>query len=308
VSTPDDLQFVLGHPMPNEDHAALLSSYHLLREQAKDVATVNVRSTPATSVFESWEVTRAAFMARMTSTLAHLGYLAPSYSRLDGFALARTLVDHAITFAWLSGDPRGRLPAFIKSSFESFTRKDDAAEPDDKLLDDATRKGFEAYVDAHSQDVLPRLPRRAEQADASWGERVKTTLPESLQLADFSALYHKVYGNYATYDHPTTLGLHVFVHVGGSPPAITVNGEPERDRKQDLRRYWIAMFAFAEALIVSNLASGRPRIQPLRETLELIGTLRQLDRDGRLAVEQTPTGTTVGVRADEDESQAGDAR
>ena len=52
-----------------------------------------------TTFFEDWEVTRAAFMARMSGTLRHLGYLAPSYSRLDDFALTRTLVDHVITFA-----------------------------------------------------------------------------------------------------------------------------------------------------------------------------------------------------------------
>jgi hypothetical protein len=42
-------------------------------------------------VLQDWEVTRAAFMARMASTLRHLTYLAPSYSRLEGLALARTL-------------------------------------------------------------------------------------------------------------------------------------------------------------------------------------------------------------------------
>ena len=76
-----------------------------------------------TTFFEDWEVTRAAFMARMSGTLRHLGYLAPSYSRLDDFALTRTLVDHVITFAWTSADPNERLPVFLRSSFKNLLRR-----------------------------------------------------------------------------------------------------------------------------------------------------------------------------------------
>ena len=58
------------------------------------------------------------------------------------------------------------------------------------------------------------------------------------------------------------------------------------------------MFAFADMLIVSNLASGRPRLQPLQQTLDTIGALRTLEREGRLVVVETDDGTTIGV-ADE---------
>ena len=80
-------------------------------------------ATDETTPFESWEVTRAAFIARMAGTLRHLGYLAPSYSRLGGLALARTLVDHVITFAWISADPKERLPAFLCKSFETSSAR-----------------------------------------------------------------------------------------------------------------------------------------------------------------------------------------
>src|SRR5690348_15021234 len=105
--------------MPTVDHASLLSSFHLLLEQANDCLPVVVRPQSPTSFFESWEITRAAFMARMAGTVRHLGYLAPSYSRLDGVALARTLVDHVITFAWISVAPSERLPALLRTSFKS---------------------------------------------------------------------------------------------------------------------------------------------------------------------------------------------
>ena len=97
------------------------------------------------------QATRAAFMARMAGTLRHLGYLAPSYSRLDGFALTRTLVDHAITFGWLSGDPRERLPMFLAADFVSILNADDDARGrDDPLLEDANRKLFQDYVAAYT--------------------------------------------------------------------------------------------------------------------------------------------------------------
>jgi hypothetical protein len=56
------------------------------------------------------------------------------------------------------------------------------------------------------------------------------------------------------------------------------------------------VFAFAEALVVSNLASGRPGLQSLQRALERIGTMRQLERDGRLAVTLTEGGTfSIGL-------------
>jgi hypothetical protein len=286
---------MVEHPMPSRDHAALLASYRLLLEQADDCLPVKVRSTAPTSFFESWEITRAAFMARMSSILSHLGYLAPSYSRLDGVALARTLVDHAITFCWVSGDPKQRLPTFLRANFSSQLDKDKAAQKRGvQLLDAEPRKRFQAFVRAVKQD-LPGLPRRSDEADASWREKVAARLPESLQIADFRELYDAIYDQYSAVDHPSTLGLQVFVHLSDGPHVAVVDGRPERDRVEDLRPYWIAMFAFAEALIVSNLASGHPRLQPLTQTLQTIGTLRNLEREGRLTVTETADGVSIGV-------------
>jgi hypothetical protein len=301
VNQPTDLRLMVEHPMPTRDHAALLASYHLLAEHTDACLHVQVCPTTPTSFFESWEITRAAFMARMSSTLRHLGYLAPSYSRLDGVALARTLVDHAITFAWISGDPKKRLPTFLRASFSSQLDKHKAARKRGvQLIDEQPRKLFQAYVRTVKQD-LPGLLRRSDEADASWREQIATALPESLQIADFRGLYDEIYDHYSAFDHPSTLGLQVFVHLSESPVLAAVDGRPERDRIEDLRPYWIATFAFAEALVVSNLASGHPRLRPLQQTLQTIGTLRNLDREGRLAVTETADGITLGI-ADPDET------
>jgi hypothetical protein len=79
------------------------------------------------------------------------------------------------------------------------------------------------------------------------------------------------------------------------------SNKPERNLEDDLRPYWIAAFAFADALLVSHLASGRPRLQPLRQALEQIGTIRNLARAGRLSVTAMDDGSfSIGL-ADADE-------
>jgi hypothetical protein len=298
----DNVRFMHGHPMPTRDHTTLLASHHLLLDLLDECLPVRVTATDETSYFESWEVTRAALMARMASTLRHLGYLVPSYSRLDGLALARTLVDHVITFAWISAEPRERVPAFLRNSFKDLLAKDKRFRErgDASLLGDAERERLSAFTREVTQE-MPGLPRRSREADAHWRERVRSSLAEPLHIVDFERLYGDVYDHYAAYDHPTTLGLQVFVHLAGSPVVATIDGQPERSLDEDLRPYWIAVFAFAEALVVFNLASGRPRLQPLQRALETIGTMRQLERDGRLAVTVTDDGTiSIGPAVHDD--------
>jgi hypothetical protein len=303
MTDPERIQFLHGYPIPTTDHAALLASDRLLLDLAEECRPVRVTSRRPTSFFEDWEVTRAAFMARMASTLRHLSYLAPSYSRLDGLALARTLIDHVITFAWISGDPAVRLPVFLRSSFSRTLDRDrDFRQRGDTLLDEDKRQRLRAYV-REQQGDLPGLPRLSKEADDSWRERVEARLPETLHIPKFEELYTEIYDQFATFDHPSTLGLQVFVHTEDDPVVATVDGEPERDRETDLRPYWFGVFAFAETLVVSHLASGRPRLQSLQRNLATIGTMRELERAGRLAVTVGEDGTVnIGVADDETES------
>jgi hypothetical protein len=291
MTEPERIQFMHEHPMPTLDHAALMASQRLLRDAARECLPVRVTPRGETTFFEDWEITRAAFMARMTGTLRHLSYLVPSYSRLDGFALARTLVDHVITFAWLSADPRERLPAFLRESFENMLRKDERSRSrgDGALLGDAERARLSAFIE-RVEPKMPGLRPRSVKAEADWRERV-SALPEELRILDFKRMYHDVYDHYSAYDHPTTTGLQVFVHLAGQPVVATVDGEPERERDADLRPYWIAVFAVAQALIVSHVASGRPRLQSLKRALGTIGSMRGLERAGRLAVTVGEDGT-----------------
>ena len=214
MNEPDDLHVMHAHPMPTRDHATLLASQHLLLELARECLPVSVAPRGETSLFEDWEVTRAAFMARLAGTLRHLGHLAPSYSRLDGFALARTLVDHVITYAWVSADPEERLPALLRSSFKDILAKDGRYRQrgDAPLLEDAQREHLSAYTRKINHE-LPGLSRLSREADEYWRERVRLSLPESLHMINFQRLYDDIYDHFAAFDHPTTAGLQVFVHL-----------------------------------------------------------------------------------------------
>lgn len=76
----------------------------------------------------------------------------------------------------------------------------------------------------------------------------------------------------------------------------TGDGRPERDPSSDPRPYWITTSAFAEALVVSTVPWWCPRPGALRQTLETIGTLRNLEREGRLAItEAAAGGVEIGV-------------
>jgi hypothetical protein len=295
VRTPDDVSFKLPHPMPGPDTAALLACFHLVLQRVDDCLPISVASRASTSYLESWEVTRAAFVARIASTLRHLSYLAPSHSRLDGAALARTLVELVITFAWISGQPKERLPRFLSDGFHKTLRKHAKFSAQGvQLLDDAPRVRLEEYLLAHPKK-MPSLADRADEADASWRDRVASTLHSSMQIPDFRELYDKVYDQLSTLDHASTLSLQTFVHLTEPPLNATVDGEPERNLAEDLRPYWLAMFATAEALVVSSLASGRPRLGSLQEALGLVANLRDLETSGRIVVTETSDGVTIGL-------------
>ena len=76
----------------------------------------------------------------------------------------------------------------------------------------------------------------------------------------------------------------------------TGDGRPERDPSSNPRPYWITTSAFAKTLVVSTVPWWCPRPGALRQTLETIGTLRNLEREGRLAItEAAAGGVEIGV-------------
>jgi hypothetical protein len=70
---------------------------------------------------------------------------------------------------------------------------------------------------------------------------------------------------------------------------------PARDPSSDLHRYWLTTFVSAEALVVCSVPWRCPRLGAPRKTIETIGTLRNLERERRLAITETTGRVTIGV-------------
>ena len=238
-------------------------------------------------------------MARMASTLRHLSYLAPSYSRLDGLALARTLVDHVITFAWISGDPEDAAPRIPAVELQrTSTATGELRQRGDTLLDEDKRQRLSGHMCASGR-ATSRACRGSRRRPTTPGANASGEAAGDAPHPEFEGLYTEIYDQFATFDHPTRWGSR-FSSTGGRSGGRDRGRRAGARPRDDLRPYWFAVFAFAEALVVSHLASGRPRLQSLQRNLGTIGTMRELERAGRLAVTVGEDGTVnIGV-ADDD--------
>jgi hypothetical protein len=228
-----DINVAIAYPVPTPGEAALLASYELLLSLTGSLLPVRVPGAPQRLFFEDWEITRAALIARMAGTLRHLGYLAPSSSRLDGVALARTLIEHAITFAWISAAPDRHLPRFLRTNFSRVLTTDKKLRADgNALLDEWLRRRYRQYVRAHTDD-MPGLRKQAEESDERWLSAARALMPDPLQLPSLVELYDLVYDSFANLDHPSVSALQIFVHTDVAQPGATV----DRSLSSPVRRF-----------------------------------------------------------------------
>jgi hypothetical protein len=295
------LRMRIGFPIPGPQHAALVASYQPVLDLVRGAAVVRVPGRPGELFLEDWQVTRAALLGRMAGTLQHLLYLAPSTSRLDGAALCRTLIDHAIHYAWIASDPKERLPRFLRKSYShAITQHDRMAERDIDLLTAELYERYTAYIDANPTGT-GKLPQMARAVDATWLERVRAAAPAPLQIPSMDEYYHLVYDGFANLDHPSTTGLQTFVHLDSASTAAWVDGEPERDLPSDLRPYWLALWVTCWVLLVSSLSQSRPRLSVVREAMSRARALREYDRHGLLLITDGPDGMNIDVVPDANE-------
>ncbi|WP_146175390.1 hypothetical protein [Paraconexibacter algicola] len=300
----EPLSLRVGYPVPTEQHAAVLLSIETVLELAGPLAEVRVPGEPGAVFLEDWQVTRAALMARMASTLRHISYLVPSMSRLDGAALCRTLVDHVIHYAWISADPPARLPRFLRKTYNSALSKHARwAERGETLLTPELHAHYTAFIATHPEGPGKLRPMAAT-VDTNWLNDVRAAAPAPLQMVSMSELYEWVYDPFADLDHPSAAALQSFVHLDPNGPAAWVDGEPERDAVTDMRPFWLAVWAIIWALTVAELTQGRPGRSALQAAIQRVRALREYDRHGLLDVRTTADGMVIGLVADADEQIA----
>lgn len=296
----EPLHMNVPYPVPTPVHAAVLGSYHLALELAAPALQVRIPGRPGELFLEDWQIARAAFLARMTGTLRHLGYLVPSMSRLDGAALCRTLLDHAINYVWIADNPAERLPRFLRGTYdEALKHHRRFADLGDELLAPGLLRHYERFRDTH-RGPPGNLRAVAVEADVSWYERASRAMPEPMELVPLTTLYSLVYGPFANLDHPSPAGLQTYVHLSTTSSAAWVDGEPERDRDGDLGPYWLALWSYFWALTVCSISQGQPRLSDLRQVMSTVRGVREFERNGLLTASVHGGAIQLGVVDDVD--------
>jgi hypothetical protein len=210
---------------------------------------------PPALVDDSWPMTAHALIARMTGTLQAILQLRPLGRYADATILARSLFEHAVTFAWLAaGTDAERQRRFAKSDSVARLRIDDDCRalghpvliPEMRAWHEENREGLD--------QEMPGLLQRAEQADREWAGKVPG-LHTGAPLQSYRGLYALMYRNHSGYAHPSGLGLLAVAEDlpdGGTRVALEAADENDPDP------LGLAMALYTYSLLIAAQILGLP--------------------------------------------------
>ncbi|MDX6648275.1 MAG: hypothetical protein QOJ97_226 [Solirubrobacteraceae bacterium] len=225
--------------------------------------------------FADWNVVAPAFVALCTRTLEAAFQLPPPRHRVSAEIITRSLVDYAITFAWLAAPEddetrSDRLRRFERDEWLSRERADKrytthlpkraelyrdliaAGKMPSGLLSDASRAHLETLKSQDGPKGMPPLIDRAIEADTVW-----TTEIPSLRTQPLANVYASLYASlsFATHASATVVDRLVV----GDPPQLLVGfAEPLGDSQGP---YGIACSLTAIVLIIASLRLGWPPLE-----------------------------------------------
>ncbi len=164
----------------------------------------------------------AGLIARVLGTADALLCLALERAA-DSTVLARSLYEHAITLAWVTGNADEALDRIALLQRDDNEHRGKADREFTELRDEGilTKKNREMIAQAMKQAgrrKLPPLTERARIADAEWGERFGLGSAGN-PLASLRAAYTTLYRFASAFAHPTLLGLNPVME---RTPAATV--------------------------------------------------------------------------------------
>jgi hypothetical protein len=206
-------------------------------------------------------LTAYGLIARMTGTLEAILQLRPLTRYADATVLARSLFEHAVTFAWLAaGEGPERQRQFAKSDSVARLRIDDdcralgypVLEPDRRSWHEENRAGLDRE--------MPGLLQRAEQADRAWDGKVPG-LHTGAPLQSYRGFYALMYRNHSGYAHPSGLGL-LAVAEGLPGRGTRVDLEAADDDDPDPLRLATAIYTYS--LLIAAQTIGWPHEPDLR--------------------------------------------
>ena len=195
-------------------------------------------------------------LVRASTATNALFKLTPDDSVLAAEALARTIIEMTITFAWLAAAPDDNIPLWLAGTDYERRKADNKGihwlveanyrdEPEPLLSEE-----LRAEVDREAA-ALNGLDSRAKDADTFWRPRI----PElQVENCSFGEIYARAYTHYSSATHALLQPL--FRFIGSHPKGGVFVGDEGKD---DASSPWgIVLHVYALGLLVSAEAFGWP--------------------------------------------------
>jgi hypothetical protein len=199
-----------------------------------------------------------ALLARGAGTVQAIAALAPLDREADAGVLLRVLLEHMITFAWLSADPDGRrfMLWFKEDSKRRLAMHNDLPESLREIGGGylpADMHTFFSGVSTMVEGAAPDLRTRAEQADTDWASRLPGVMHPDNDWGSFLGLYQVVFRYTSAFTHAGQLGLNVVTR--RTPTGDVVEMEMRQGVHSAVR---MAPLTLGLGLYVSSVAQGWP--------------------------------------------------
>ncbi len=210
-----------------------------------------------------WEVMGPAMIVRASTATNALFKLGPGDSWLAAEAIARTIIETTITYAWLAADPSAHVPVWLAGNDAERRRADNKhvhwlveggyREEPVPLLRPEIREIVESEAGA-----ITALADRAKAADAKWRPQV----PElSSPNCSFAEIYASAYTHYSWATHALVQPL--YRYTGAHPEGGVFVGAESNDGSST--PWGVGLLVYSLGLIVSSAVVGWPDAGRVRE-------------------------------------------
>jgi hypothetical protein len=237
----------------------------LLRECADEFAGMVAERLPVAFELPAtlWDVTAAAFLARISAILESLATEVERGQDADAMVMVRVLYDHAATFCWLGIDPDSHIEEWRR--WDVWRRE--------KVRNDAAMFGIELSTtdeEDEREPCKPRgLPELADAIDRHWPDRLAAfrSHPKKgdKEVRSFRGLYATVVRRASRMVHATQGGLQR--HMRLTPDQVVVTTDERQPEPPDAPELALPMTAFV--LLVYRHHFGWPEKQRAQQMTEL---------------------------------------
>jgi Family of unknown function (DUF5677) len=183
--------------------------------------------------------------------------------------LSRSLYEHTVTLAWLTGDAenaRERLELFQRDDYEQRRKADvELTKIRGKpLLTDDNKAVVDQVRGLPGSRKAPPFTDRAKIGDEEWGERFGFTSSEN-PLASLRSAYSTLYRFASSFAHPTLLGLNFVAERTESATVVFVEKGDQGTKALSLVPSLLG-FVF----VISSDLLGIPRIEDVNRVFEVM--------------------------------------